>query len=69
MANKIYIVVKDGEELEKLKTLAAAKKLADAEGAEVYCDGKYVYEGTVSPTEEKTAEAVAEIIDPEMLCT
>lgn len=69
MANKIYIVVKDGEELEKLKTLAAAKKLVYAEGAEVYCDGKCVYEGTVSPTEKKTAEAVAEIIDPEMLCT
>jgi len=31
MANKIYIVVKDGEELEKLKTLAVAKKQADAE--------------------------------------
>ena len=60
MANKIYIVVKDGEELEKLKTLAAAKKLADAEGAEVYCDGKCVYEGTVSLTGEKTAEAVSE---------
>jgi len=60
MANKIYTVVKDGEELEQLKTLTAAKKLADAEGAEVYCDGKCVYQGTVSPTEEKTAEAVAE---------
>ena len=60
MANKIYIVVKDGEELEKLKTLAVAKKQADAEWVEVYCDGKCVYEGTVSPTEEKTAEAVAE---------
>ena len=56
MANKIYTVVKDGEELEKLKTLAAAKKLADAEGAEVYCDGKCVYEGTGSPVEDKTAE-------------
>ena len=56
MANKIYIVVKDGEELEKLKTLAAAKKLADTEGAEVYCDGKCVYEGTGSPVEDKTAE-------------
>ena len=60
MANKIYTVVKDGEELEKLKTLAAAKKLADTEGAEVYCDGKCVYEGTVSPVEDKSVEAVAE---------
>lgn len=39
MANtKIYTVVKDGEELEQLKTLTAAKKLADAEGAAVYCE-------------------------------
>ena len=60
MANKIYTVVKDGEELEKLKTLAAAKKLADAEGAEVYCDGKCVYEGTVSPVEDKSAEEKTE---------
>ena len=43
MANKIYIVVKDGEELEKLKTLAVAKKQADAEWVEVYCDGKCVH--------------------------
>ena len=42
-SNKTYIVTKDGEELEQLKTLAAAKKLADAEGAEVYCDGECVY--------------------------
>ena len=61
MANtKIYTVVKDGEELEKLKTLTAAKKLADAEGAEVYSDGKCVYQGTVSPAEEKVKEKVEE---------
>ena len=40
MANKTYIVVKDGEELKELKSLTAAKKLADTEGAEVFCDGK-----------------------------
>ncbi len=56
MANKIYTVVKDGEELEQLKTLAAAKKLADSEGAEVYCDGKCVYKGTVQ--EETVIEIV-----------
>lgn len=42
-SNKIYTVMKNGEELEQLKTLTAAKKLADAEGAEVYCDGECVY--------------------------
>ena len=36
---KTYTVMKDGEEIEKLTTLTAAKKLADAEGAEVFCDG------------------------------
>ena len=56
MATKIYIVVKDGEELEKLKTLAAAKKLAEAEGAEVYCDGKCVYKGVKEEIEEKEKE-------------
>ena len=52
---KIYTVMKDGEELEQLKTLTAAKKLADAEGAEVYADGKCVYQG-ITPTVEGTVE-------------
>jgi uncharacterized protein YgiM (DUF1202 family) len=41
--NKTYIVVKDGEELKELKSLAAAKKLADAEGGTVICNGVTVY--------------------------
>ncbi len=45
MANKQYTIVKDGEKLKDVKTLAAAKKLADAEGAAVLCDGRCVYEG------------------------
>ena len=61
-SNKIYTVVKDGEELEKLKTLAAAKKLADTEGAEVYSDGKCVYRGAVVP-EDPAEEKVEEIED------
>lgn len=40
---KTYTVMKDGEELKELKTLAAAKKLADAEDAEVFCEGLCVY--------------------------
>ena len=67
MANKTYTVVKDGEELKELKSLAAAKKLADAEGAEVICDGKCVYQGTVAPTEDTVEEtAVAEEQKPEV---
>ena len=58
-ANKIYTVVKDGEELEKLKTLSAAKKLADTEGAEVYCDGECVYRGAV---EDAVKESVTETV-------
>ncbi len=64
MANtKIYTVVKDGEELEKLKTLTAAKKLADAEGAEVYSDEECVYQGAVSPVEEKVEEQMQEQVE------
>ena len=58
---KIYIVQKDGETLKELKTLAAAKKLADAEGADVLCEGECAYQGNtapaadpVTPTEEMT---------------
>ena len=67
MANKTYTVVKDGEELKELKSLAAAKKLADTEGAEVFCDGKCVYQGTVAPAEDTVEEtAVAEEKKPEV---
>ena len=52
MANKIYTVVKDGEELEQLKTLAAAKKLADAEGAEVFSENRCVYRGNLQVVSE-----------------
>ena len=56
--NKTYIVVKDGEELKELKSLAAAKKLADAEGAEVICNGVTVYpDGT----------GIVEVTEPEPL--
>ena len=56
-SKKIYTVVKDGEELEQLKTLAAAKKLADTEGAEVYSDGKCVYQAAPNAVEEKVEKA------------
>lgn len=59
MANKTYTVVKDGEELKELKSLAAAKRLADTEGAEVICDGKCVYQGTVAPAEDTVEEVGA----------
>ncbi len=58
---KIYTFMKDGEELAQLKTLTAAKKLADAEGAEVYADGKCVYQGVVSPVEETVGGTVEEV--------
>lgn len=56
MATKIYTVVKDGEALKELKTLAAAKKLADTEGAEVLCDGECVYQGAVSGVKDTAEE-------------
>lgn len=67
MANKTYTVMKDGEELKELKSLAAAKKLADTEGAEVFCEGECVYQGTVAPTEDTVEEtAVVEEQKPEV---
>ena len=59
--NKTYIVVKDGEELKELKSLAAAKKLADAEGAVVICNGTTVYPN--APDEPSTAEPEYEPVD------
>ena len=60
MATKIYTVVKDGEALKELKTLAAAKRLADAEGAEVLCDGKCVYRGAETAAEDAVTDTVEE---------
>lgn len=62
MATNIYTVTKDGEELDKVKTLAAAKKLADAEGAEVYSNGECVYRGTAEPVKEPETEVVTEAV-------
>ena len=42
---KTYVVVKNGVETQKFNTLTAARKLADAEGAEVFCDGLSIYKG------------------------
>lgn len=59
-SNKTYTVVKDSGNLKELKTLAAAKKLADAEGAKVLCDGECVYQGAVTAS----AAAVYDMITP-----
>ena len=68
MANtKTYTVVKDGETLKELKTLAAAKKLADAEGAEVFCEGECVYRTAVAPAvEEETVETQEPVEAPKV---
>lgn len=49
---KTYVVKKDDEIIEQFKTLVASRKLADMEGAEVFCDGELVYTGTVEDTPE-----------------
>ena len=51
---KTYTVMKNGEELETVKTLSAAKKLADEKDAEVFVDGERVYEPESPAAEEKT---------------
>ena len=71
MANKTYTVMKDGEILKELKTLVAAKKLADEKDAEVFCEGLCVYapdppvsEDTLSGPAGPVAEDVVEAEDP-----
>ena len=44
-SKKTYVVVKNGVEIQRLNSLTAAKKLADEEGAEVFCDGLSIYKG------------------------
>lgn len=51
---KTYTVVKDGIEQKELKTLPAAKKLADAEGAEVVCEGEVVYTPELTAPDTET---------------
>ena len=56
----LYTVMKDGKALKELKTLTAAKKLAEAEKAQVLCEGKVVYTAaTTVPDEEGTSPAQA----------
>ena len=58
----LYTVMKDGKALKELKTLAAAKKLAEAEKAQVLCEGKVVYTAaTTVPGEEETSPAQAAV--------
>lgn len=59
--NKTYTVVKNGEELKKLKTLAAAKKLADEQSGAVVCEGTVVYTAasSIEPEIVDTAEVKA----------
>ena len=61
MANKIYTVMKDGEPVKELKTLAAARKLADEQGGEVMCDGETIYAASLIEHEpEETEEGKAQ---------
>ena len=43
MANRNYVVKKNGEIIKELKSLSAAKKIALSESAEVYCGDELVY--------------------------
>ena len=66
MANKIYAVMKGGEPIKELKTLAAAKKLADEQGGEVTCDGETIYAASsIEPEPEETEEVKAPVKETE----
>ena len=56
----LYTVMKDGAALNELKTLAAAKKLAEAEKAQVLCEGKVVYTAATTVPDEEAAASIAE---------
>ena len=56
----MYKVFKDHAELAEYKTLAAAKKLAEKQHGEVFCDGKKVY-----PTEQDGSADMAPAIAPD----
>ena len=43
MANRTYVVKKNGEIIKELRSLSAAKKIALSESAEVYCGDELVY--------------------------
>ena len=55
--SKTYVVMKDDKEIETLKTLAAAKRLAETENAEVYCNGELVYNAAGVPDGESSADS------------
>ena len=59
MANRTYVVKKDGAIIKELKSLSGAKKIAQAENAEVYCGDELVF----SPSdggEEEACDVVKE---------
>ena len=63
MTNKTYVVYgENGEELKTLKTLAAAKKLADAERGSILVDGECVYKA--EPVVEEEAQFMEEETKP-----
>ena len=51
MANRTYVVKKNGEIIKERKSLSAAKKIALSENAEVYCGDELVYS---APDTDKT---------------
>ena len=55
MATRNYVVKKNGEIIKELKSLSAAKKIAQAENAEVYCGDELVF----SPSDGEKEEAGA----------
>ena len=53
MANRNYVAKKNGEIIKELKSLTGAKKIAQAENAEVYCGDEMVF----SPSDGEKEEA------------
>ena len=62
-SNKTYTVVVGDETLGEYKTLTVAKKLADTKQAQVWCDGKVVYEATATVPSTATASIPASTLE------
>ena len=46
---KSYIIMKDGTKIKTAKSLISAKAIAEAEQAEVFCNGEHIYQFTTKP--------------------
>ena len=57
--SKSYVIMKDGTKIKTAKSLSSAKKIADQEKAEVFCDGECVYSAPIDNTSVSVSDVDA----------